>query len=537
MFRTPVQLVEGRRYTMRRMLLVAVCGAAVVAAAASVATSTAGAAASRHGAIPLLRVGGDFGAPSLDIATGNANFAVVSLGLEGLMKLGPSGQVVPNLAARVTQPGRAVYVYHLRHGVKFWDGAELTATDVANAMNYYRFPANLTSGTYGSVKSITASGRYTVVVTLKHPDASWPYVAATDALIFEKRFADAHHGSLGAPGVLTMGTGPWQFDSFDPTSGVELSANPHYWARKVQIARISIKFISDPSAQAIAFRAGQIDVVPGVADPRSFTALTKAKPLAAQSCITSYLSMNTQTAPWSDIHVRRAVAYAINRADLIRADGAPDTQALTTLIPPIQLGPLTSRSGVAAVAKADGLPPFDLAKARKEMAASRHPSGFTTNLDVFSYGTYVNQAQVVAAELKKIGINVKVNDVGGDKWGSEFVGPRNKIGLWMMPAFGCSTPDASQYPHQLLQSNATFNTADYSNRTVDALIKQGSVLTSPAKRLAVYKTILRHVAADVPYVPLTAQAYYGAVAKNYSWSGFSFFEVTSTPWALDIHNR
>src|SRR4029078_2796548 len=58
------------------------------------------------------------------------------LGLETLIKLGPNGQPQPNLAQSVGHPTGVTYIYHLRRGVKFWDGNEMTSADVANAINY-----------------------------------------------------------------------------------------------------------------------------------------------------------------------------------------------------------------------------------------------------------------------------------------------------------------------------------------------------------------------------------------------------------------
>src|SRR5262249_25496414 len=97
-------------------------------------------------AIQLLRMGEIFSTGSVgeDKASGHD----VYLWLETLLKLGPSGQVQPDLAQSFSQPGPAVYVFHLRHGVKFWDGNELTAADVANALNFYRYPALTTSVNY-----------------------------------------------------------------------------------------------------------------------------------------------------------------------------------------------------------------------------------------------------------------------------------------------------------------------------------------------------------------------------------------------------
>src|SRR5262249_16659275 len=148
-----------------------------------------------------------------------------------------------------------------------------------------RFPGSELATTYASVKTIKATGRYTVRVTLKHPDASLPYwLGDWPAQIFEKRFQQAHKTTFGQPGTLVMGTGPWIPGSLDPPSGEELRANPRYWRGKVPIEHISIKFLSDENSKALAFRAGELDVVPDVAAPTSFAATAATKLISVPSC-------------------------------------------------------------------------------------------------------------------------------------------------------------------------------------------------------------------------------------------------------------
>src|SRR5262249_12802341 len=157
--------------------------------------------------------------------------------------------------------------------VKFWDGAELTADDVANAINYYCFPESRLAFQFAFIRNVTAPSRYTVVVNLKKPD---PYaltkLAVTGGGIFEKKFQQAHKADMGKPGVFTMGTGPWKYVSFDPTSGVEFTANTHYWRGPVPFQHISYKFLANEQTEALAVRAGQLDAVAYVTDPVSFAA-------------------------------------------------------------------------------------------------------------------------------------------------------------------------------------------------------------------------------------------------------------------------
>ncbi len=146
---------------------------------------------------------------------------------------------------------------------------------------------------FSSVKSIQATGTYTVTVTLAHPDASWRYSPAY-ADIFEKKFAQDHSGTFGKPGVLVMGSGPWEVDSLDPTSGAELSANPHWWGGTVPIQHISVKIFSSPTSEALAFRAGDVDLDTYILGPRASRPLRAPRsfPLrvATTRCSTSTLA-------------------------------------------------------------------------------------------------------------------------------------------------------------------------------------------------------------------------------------------------------
>jgi peptide/nickel transport system substrate-binding protein len=246
--------------------------------------------------------------------------------LEPLMMTPPTGHPRRWLASSVSTPTPTTYVYHLRHGVRFWDGAELTSTDVAYSLNYERKPSSqVHSFGFPSVKTVKALGRYTVEVILRHPDPAWVSESSIYGYdhVFEKRFQQAHKASFGNPGTLVMGTGPWKIDSFDPTSGAELSANPHWWRGKVPVQPITFKFFADENSMALAFRAGdnRHRRPRGDRRPRSFSGTAGTKVLTAPSMNEVFISMNTRVAPFNDIHVRRAIAYATSRAGLITAAG------------------------------------------------------------------------------------------------------------------------------------------------------------------------------------------------------------------------
>jgi peptide/nickel transport system substrate-binding protein len=457
--------------------------------------------------------------------------------LELIMKLDPQGHVLPNLAQSVTQPGKAVYVYHLRHGVKFWDGKELTAEDVANSINYARYPTSGTKLILNVIKSAVAKDKYTFVVTLKHTDASFPYVFTYTGFIFEKAFQQANPSQFGKPGRGIMGTGPYKITSLDPTQGVELDANPNYWGGKPSIQHISIKFFNGEQPIALAFRAGQVDLA-FPADGRGFSTTANTKLVAVPSAQQGFFAMDTKYKCFADVHVRRAVQYAIDRAGIVRSIGGyavPDY----TMIPPVQLYSIASKAQVDKMIAA--LPPytFDLAKAKAELAKASPAcsNGFSFDSHTFAYGKFVETSEAIAGMLAKIGItmNVKVDSVGD--YVNLFYNAPGFTNIYTY--FYSQSPDPGYLPHFIYDSKQPHlggdNFGEISIPAVDTLLQQGVSTTDPAKRFAIYSKILKIMQPVAAYVPLYEGNNLLALDSKFSFPTFNAYTSDHTEaWALDI---
>jgi peptide/nickel transport system substrate-binding protein len=518
----------------------------LTAAAAALATFAGIAAAKplarpQAGLLPVLTIGRIGGGPSsLDPAKGDQTIA--DLGLETLMRLGSAGQVRPWLAQAVTQPGPTTLVYHLRHDVRFWDGNELTSADVVSSLNYERRTGSGVSWAYTAVKSIRPSGRYAVTVTLKHPSLDWPYETALfGTLIWEKRFQDAHRATFGHPGTLVMGTGPYMFDSFDPTRGVELSANPHWWGGAVPAQRLKVMFFANEDGEALAFRAGAIDASGFyIGDPRSFARTSGAHLQVAHSSIDNYVfSMNTHQAPWSDIHVRRAVAYALDRSDFIAAHGGY-ASPVYTLIPPAALQTLASPARVRSLLKSVPLYAFDLAKAKQELAQSAYPNGFSATIDEpVDQSNLATIGQAVAGDLAKIGIKITIHGVQSGAWFGELTGPVAKRPANLIEG-GASSPAPSGNDYWLGSWNTAaggFNTAVYTPKDVDGLLRAGDSATK-ARAFGIYARLVERLQTDVPYVNLILVDNTLALSPKLTLRGglgpYTFFTGS---WLADIRPR
>jgi peptide/nickel transport system substrate-binding protein len=517
---------------IRVAALLAVASAAVLAlgltacsgsTSAPPATSGNSAKSANSAVIPLLRVGRPYYFPTLDETKNIGADNVAGLGLDTLLTYSPQGGLVPYLAASWAQTSPVTYVYHLRHNATFWDGHPVTATDVAYSLNYDRAPGSDVAFAFIHVKSIVATDPYTVTVTLTQPEASWQYVPAEEtSFIFEQQFQQAHKATFGLPGTLVMGSGPWIITSLDPTKGAQATANPHWWGGRVPIQHISLTFFASETSEALAFRAGEIDADPAVSDPKSFASMSGATIVTSQDCGTGWFDMNVTQPGWSDVHVRRAVAYALNRTDIIAAAGGYATP-IYTMTPPSLLRSVASQPQINALLAALPLYQYNLAKARQEMAQSAYPHGFAATIVSSNDTTSLNENQVAAAELAKIGIHLTVKSIPETASQALDTGPDGKRPTGMSGG-GCFQPDPNTYSDFLGTNNlasGSWNMADYAPPQVDTLLAQGEATSDPAQRFAVYSKLFQRLQADVPYVGLYQDESTGAISPKFKWLGYS----------------
>jgi len=508
-----------------RVTAAAAAAALAVSLAACSGTSagTANTAAASNATIPLLRVGLNLNVTDLDetktIGAGN----VTNMALETLEKFGPQGQLEPDLATSFSQTSPVTYVYHLRHDATFWDGHPVTATDVAYSLNYDRAPGSQVAFSFAGVKSIVATDKYTVTVTLTQPEASWQYVPAElTSYVFEAAFQQAHKATYGQPGTLVMGSGPWIINSFDPTKGAMMTANPHWWGGKVPIQRVEFTFYSSETSEALALRAGEIDFDPSITSPKSFAAASGATLLTTPDCANDWFGMNTSQPGWNDVHVRRAVAYALNRTDIIAAYGGYATP-IYTFTPPSLLRSVASPPQVNALLASLPLYQYNLAKAKQQMAESAYPNGFTSTIAMYNSGTIPDVNQVIAAELAKIGIKLQLKSMPVTPWQGVESGPAAQRST-VFASGGCFQPDPGTYADFLGRDNlatGSWNIANYAPPAVDTLLAQGQATTNPAQRFATYSKLWARLQSDVPYVGLFVSDRVAALSPKFTWPDFN----------------
>jgi peptide/nickel transport system substrate-binding protein len=461
--------------------------------------------------------------------------AIESLAVQSLMQYESNGTVKPGLASSVEQPNPATYVYHLR-SVKFSDGKQLTSADVVYSLDrVVNGKESWTKSFWSDVASITAPNSETVTVKLKRPSVFFQNIVAFSGLITEKASTESMgEKEIGTPGHMLIGTGPWKLDSYAPGASVVLSRNPYWTGTRPPAEKITIDIFKTEAAVALALRSGAIDGTALYSVPKEFLDISGARQLKSPGATTLMLIANTEQKPFNDVHVRRAIAYATDTQGMIGAlypDGAASQDY--TVMPNSLFTNLGSQSEVNEMLEALPKYEFSLAKAKQELARSAYPHGFSTPIEVESgVSASVDSAQILAADLNKIGINAKVDELTPAQatvwsagkahlaigaYGSPYADPESVMSLILDPA---------QIPG--------LNEANYRNSEVDRLRAESAETLNKPKRLQLLGKLLKIVNSEVPYRQMLTAQNFASVSEKYVYSRFSWWTQLSSPWALNV---
>jgi peptide/nickel transport system substrate-binding protein len=179
---------------------------------------------------------------------------------------------------------------------------------------------------------------------------------------------------------------------------------------------------------------------------------------------------------------------------------------------------------VNALLSSINLYPYNLAKAKAEMAESAYPHGFSATLLAVNYAVYVNVSQVLAAELGRIGIKVQLKEETLAASEAD-VAPEQRLAHFS--EYGCLSPVPNWFNLQLSSSQIALdnNVANYWSPAVDHLLTVGGTTSDRAKRFAAYSAIVRQLAVDVPYVPLFDPEVGLALSSKFSYPSYSYWSV------------
>ncbi len=381
----------------------------ITSAAGSAALATVPLSAMAQGKKDSVALAMTLEPPGLDPTAGAASAIaeVVQYNIfETLTKINSDGSVSPLLAESwEVSPDLKTYTFKLRKGVKFQNGEPFNAKAVK--FSFERAGAekstNKDKRTFASMDSVAAIDDYTVVVLNKALDPDFLFLMGqATAIIVEPKSADNN-------ATKPVGTGPYQLTAWNKGSSVTLSKWDGFRnATAIKIKKATFRFISDPAAQVAALLAGDVDAFPRVT-PRSvaqFKTNAKFQVLLNGSRAKTILAINNKKKPLDDVRVRRAIAAAIDRKAVI--EGAGDGFG----------APIGSHYVPGAFGYVDttGINPFNIEKAKALLAEA----GIKTPLELslkLPPAPYARQGgEVIAAQLAKVGIIAKIENVEWAQW-------------------------------------------------------------------------------------------------------------------------
>jgi len=449
------------------------------------------------------------------------NWSMIKSLFDGLMDYVPGTTTLrPGLASsyEISDDG-TVFTFHLRAGVKFHNGREMTADDVKYSLDRVTNPATQSPGAgfFGSIAGYDAMADgsatalpgvevidpLTVRISLARPDATFLHVMALNfASVVPKEAVDAAGADFGK---LPVGTGAFKLAEWTIGQRLVFARNTDYWrAGEPYLDQITFEVGQEPIVALLRLQNGEIDVPGDGIPPAKFTEVM-ADPAQAARVVeggqlhTGYITLNVKMPPFDNVAVRQAVNMAINKdriVQIINGRAVPATQPL----PPSMPGYTQGYAGYS----------FDPEGAKKMLADAGFPSGFETELYVMNTDPNPRIAQAIQQDLSNVGINAALKSLaqasviaaggepdqapmiwsGGMAWIADFPDPSNFYG----PILGCA--GAVQ---------GGWNWSWYCNPALDDEAATADSITDPAKvdeRMAMWSDIYMKVMADAPWVPV-----------------------------------
>jgi peptide/nickel transport system substrate-binding protein len=449
------------------------------------------------------------GIAAQDIGQLDPHFAVSTIDripaawmFNGLVRFPPGSidpsKLEPDLAERwESSPDGLTWTFHLRHGVQFHGGfGELTADDVIFSL---KKAGDAKTSAFASelrpFQSIEAIDPYTVRIVLKDhvPSLLGILTNYAQGFIVSKKAVEQKGDAFKRDPI---GTGPFAFASVTPNQSLELVANEQYFRGAPKIKKISYRFIPSNASRDLAFQNGELDVNYGIAD-QAWVNRAKALPHTVvdvfEPAEEGELNLNTTMKPLDDIRVRQAIAYAVNRPELVKWRGPDVSREGQSVVP----------RGYLGFTADNGLLPNNVDKAKALLKEAGYPDGLTIKIIMTQLPEMLTAAQVFQAQLKRAGINLDMQLVEHATFHQQIRQDLSPIVYYSAARF----PIADVYLTQFFHSRSIVKTptavTNFSHCNVaDADIDEARSTTDKAKQLALWADAQKKIIAQVCAVPL-----------------------------------
>jgi len=494
-------------------------------------------------------------------ATGSQDRLVVGLVFNGLLRYQPGNlsadAIEPDLAIAVPSPkiladGRQQWVFKLRPGVMThpYDGNtgyELTSEDVVYSLRRAADPKRSSFAVDYSGMTFEAVDKYTVQVTVDQP---------ISAFLFLPKFANRGGGLIAARKAVEekgndwfkthpVGTGPFVFERYIPREKVVLTRNARYFRGAPKLAGVEWYYMPNVSSREMALQKGELDVIEGPKEQAWGEKLAKMPGVVVDfinsaETITAHFNMTVK--PLDQLKVRQAICYAINRKEFVAVYGPDVSSEIYSVVP---VGRMIAGLTKQEVAKENLVYEYNLAKAKKLLAEAGYPKGF--KLDVFTSEstTYKRAYELLQAQLRRIGIDVKLSVVDHSTFHARIRQNLNPIVF-----YACMRPNPDVILTQFYSSAAIVVTgkkaktnfshiggvdADGDGKidSVDDLIVKARLASDPNQQVALWKEAQLELLRKAVSYPVITVGYLFARSPKVEW-GYKMVIITDGPNPTEV---
>ncbi len=432
---------------------------------------------------------------------------------EGLVKVDAKGNLVGAVASdyKISADSKT-YTFTLRKGVKFSNGKEVTGDDVVYSLKRLAGKLDNPDPEVAVVAAMSIINGITsekngddTVITLTLESANTELLCYLTGAIVPKDYKTADGP---APGV-----GPFKYESYTPLQDLTIVRNGNYYNPELpHLDKVVFKIMTDSEAAFTQVLAGSIDIFPELTADQVNALPAGYRAESGGMALVQALFVNANVVPFSNQKVREALNYAVDRDYIIQMVGnGKGTPVCSGVFP-----------GFAKYydASLERYYTKDVAKAKALLAEAGYPDGFSFTITVPSnYKFHVDTAQVIAEQLKEVGVKARVEQVEWATWYSDvYKGEKYEgtiIGL-----------DSNLAPGDILRfypSTSSKNFMNYSNPEFDRIYALAAAESDDAKKVDYYKQLQQYLAKDAAAVFIQNPVLYVAISDRLD--GYTFYPL------------
>lgn len=407
-----------------------------------------------------------------------STFQITSNIYETLVTVDEEGNLIPSLATswKISDDGLSI-TFTLRNGALFSNGDVCDAEAVIASFKRLKSDISVRKNDYVNIIDMKAIDKNNVVFYFKDLDVAglesfaYPWAAVVDVK------ADNLKNN-------PVGSGPYMLSSWMPQESLVLSKNKNY---KNQVKNDGVRFVIMPdlTAEITALNRGEVDIILITGNLSNAIDKNRFNIIEAPTNGLQLMAMNNKNEALSDLRVRQAINYAVDKDALIKAVWNGYGVKIGSHFP-VVLKEYVDFTGIYS---------YNPDKAIELLKEAGYYNNLELRMDLpKNYQEYVNAGLVIAASLEKVGIKVDVNIVEWAYWLSEVYAGRN-YDLTVVGHTGRLDAYAllSKY-----KSDGNENYFNYKNNKVDEYLYYDRIERNEVKRAVYAKEIQKILAEDVP---------------------------------------